>query len=135
MKKFIIDTNTLISALLIKNSITFKAMEKARNNGLMIFSNETFLEFELVLFRKKFDRYFYNEERLQIIQKIYNESSIVPVDSTFQFCRDPKDDKFLNLAIDSQASCIITGDNDLLILHPFKDIPILSPSTFLESYK
>ena len=68
-KRFIIDTNTLISSLLIKDSVTFKAMEKARNIGSIIFSEETFLEFELVLFRKKFDRYFSKEERLQIVQK------------------------------------------------------------------
>jgi len=45
--------------------------------------------------------------------------------------RDPKDDKFLNLAIDASASCIITGDKDLLILHPFENIPILLPSDIL----
>ena len=129
-KRFIIDTNSLISGLLIKNSTTFKAMEKARTTGELLFSEETFLEFELVLLRRKFDRYFLNDERLQIIERFYREANFVTVNSNLTACRDPKDDKFLNLAIDANVDCIITGDDDLLVLHPFRGIPILSPADF-----
>jgi putative PIN family toxin of toxin-antitoxin system len=133
-EKFIIDTNILISSVLIRNSVTFNALEWAKSKGMLIFSKETFLEFELVLFRKKFDRYFSKEERLQIVEKFYNEAVFAPVLSNIAICRDPKDDKFLNLAIDANASCIITGDKDLLVLHPFENIPILLPSDFLERF-
>ena len=133
-EKFVIDTNIIISSLFVRNSITFKVIEKARSKGLLIFSEETFLEFELVLLRKKFDRYFSKEERLQIIEKIHNQGMFLPVTSNLQVCRDPKDDKFLNLAIDTNASCIVTGDNDLLVLHPFYNIPIVSSLEFLNSY-
>jgi putative PIN family toxin of toxin-antitoxin system len=132
--RFIIDTNTLISALLIKNSVSYKAIEKARDKGLLVFSEETFLEFEDVLLRKKFDRYFSKEERLQIIQKTYEGINIIAVTSNLQACRDLKDDKFLNLAIDSAATCIVTGDKDLLTLHPFNGVSILSAADFLMSY-
>jgi putative PIN family toxin of toxin-antitoxin system len=133
-EKFIIDTNTLICSLLIRDSTSFKALDKARANGILIFSEDTFLEFELVLFRKKFDRYFSKEERLQIIEKMYNEGVFEPVTSNQSVSRDPKDDKFLNLAIDAKASCIITGDKDLLVLHPFSKMPILSPADFLNNF-
>jgi len=133
-EKFIIDTNILISSFLIRNSVTFKAMGAARGKGLLLFSEDTFLEFELVLFRKKFDKYFSKEERLQIIEKLHDEAFFVPVTSNIRLCRDPKDDKFLDLAIDANASCIITGDKDLLVLHPFRNIPILSPATFLDTF-
>jgi len=49
----------------------------------------------------------------------------------FVFDTNVKDDKFLSLAISAKAKSIITGDNDLLILNPFKNIPILTPSEFL----
>lgn len=49
-------------------------------------------------------------------------------------CRDPKDDKFLDVAINGQASCIVSGDNDLLVLDPFRGIEILTPRDFLERY-
>src|ERR1700744_5092758 len=117
-EKFVIDTNTLISSLLIRNSTSFKAMEKARSEGTLLFSDDTFREFEIVLLRKKFDRYFSEEERLQIIGKMSIEGIFETVTSTLQESRDPKDDMFLNLAIDAKASCIITGDKDLLVLHP-----------------
>ena len=130
-RRFIIDTNILISGFLISGSTSFKAMEKARINGRLLFSEDTFLEFELVLFRKKFDKYFSKDERLQIVEKLYNEALFIPVHSDLVLCRDPKDDKFLNLAIDSKAFCIITGDKDLLVLHPFQNIPILSAFDFL----
>ncbi|HWZ15908.1 MAG TPA: putative toxin-antitoxin system toxin component, PIN family [Mucilaginibacter sp.] len=133
-ERFVIDTNMLLSSLFVRDSTTFKALEKARNKGELLFSEATFLEFELVLFRKKFDKYFSKEERLQIIEKIHNEAVFIPVTSNLQISRDSKDDKFLNLATDANASCIITGDKDLLVLHPFGNISILSPGDFLSTF-
>jgi len=49
-------------------------------------------------------------------------------------CRDPKDNHVLETAIDGHAPCILSGDNDLLVLNPFRDIPILGPSQFLSLY-
>jgi putative PIN family toxin of toxin-antitoxin system len=134
IERFVIDTNMLLSSLFVRDSTTFKALEKARNKGELLFSEATFLEFELVLFRKKFDKYFSKEERLQIIEKIHSEAVFIPVTSNLQISRDSKDDKFLNLATDANASCIITGDKDLLVLHPFGNISILSPGDFLSIF-
>jgi uncharacterized protein len=50
-------------------------------------------------------------------------------------CRDKKDNKFLELAISGEASRIISGDNDLLVLNPFRSVVISSPATFLEMCK
>ncbi len=46
-------------------------------------------------------------------------------------CRDPKDNKFLELAVAGNADCIVTGDKNLLILNPFRGIKIISTSDFL----
>ena len=46
-------------------------------------------------------------------------------------CRDPKDDKFLDVALAGGAHALITGDLDLLALHPFHGIPIVTPAEFL----
>jgi len=46
-------------------------------------------------------------------------------------CRDPKDNKFLELAVAGEATHIVTGDSDLLVLNPFRDIAVLTPSEFL----
>jgi len=47
-------------------------------------------------------------------------------------CRDVKDNKFLELAIDGGAHLIVSGDNDLLTLYPFQSLRILNPRTFLD---
>ena len=47
-------------------------------------------------------------------------------------CRDPRDDKFLEVAVNGSADAIVTGDRDLLDLHPFQGIAILAPAVYLE---
>jgi uncharacterized protein len=56
------------------------------------------------------------------------------ISETVTDCRDPKDNKFLELAISANASCIITGDKDLLILHPFRNISILNAVDFINNF-
>ena len=51
---------------------------------------------------------------------------------TIKACRDPKDDMFLSLAVSADADCIVTLDGDLLALHPFQNVPILTPASFLK---
>jgi predicted nucleic acid-binding protein len=47
-------------------------------------------------------------------------------------CRDPTDDKSLELAVNGQADLVVSGDADLLVLNPFQGIPIVSPATFMQ---
>ena len=56
----------------------------------------------------------------------------ISVHTAIAVCRHPSDDKFLELAIDGHADIIITGDKDLLTLHPFHGIPIITPTAYLE---
>jgi predicted nucleic acid-binding protein len=51
---------------------------------------------------------------------------------SFTACRDPKDDKFLEVAVAGKADVIVSEDEDLLVLHPFRGIPIVGPAQFLE---
>ncbi len=59
--------------------------------------------------------------------------TFTPITETITACRDPKDDKFLELAVSGQADLIISSDNDLLVLHPFRGISILKPAAFLDT--
>jgi putative PIN family toxin of toxin-antitoxin system len=131
--KFIFDTNAFISAILLENSVNAQALDKAFKSGEVIVSGATFSEFTQVLSRKKFDKYLTNERRLQALGKLERDTILQPVTIKLNACRDPKDDKYLELAVDSNATCIITGDKDLLILHPFRNIPILTAAEFLKA--
>ncbi|MBS1745244.1 MAG: putative toxin-antitoxin system toxin component, PIN family [Bacteroidetes bacterium] len=136
IKYFVFDTNTLISASLLIDSVNRKAIRKAILLGEISFSSESINEFKEVIFRKKFDRYFISdEERLELFNEIENSITQFFPSEAINACRDPKDNKFLELAIAASASCIITGDKDLLILNPFRNIPILNAFDFLNNYQ
>jgi putative PIN family toxin of toxin-antitoxin system len=93
---------------------------------------ETLEELESVLFRPKFDRYLAVSERLAFFDNLRLTSEFIESVSPISACRDPKDDKFLALALTGQADFILTGDQDLLVLHPFRGIDILSPRQYLD---
>ena len=120
---------------MLRNSINAQALNHALNIGRIVISESVLQEFEEVIFRKKFDRYFLNDtERLEAINRIESNSLIYFPKTTINACRDPKDNKFLELAVAAGAACIISGDQDLLILNPFENTRILSAATFLEIF-
>lgn len=133
-ERFVFDTNTLISSFLFKNSVPRKAFTRATNIGDIFGSLETFSEFKDVLFRPKFDEYLKQDLRREAYAEIIERIIFVDITETINVCRDPKDNKFLELAVSAKASCIITGDNDLLVLNPFRSISILNPSNFLNRF-
>lgn len=134
-KQYIFDTNSLISAFLLEKSVSRSAYDEARSMGKIMLSLETYREFSDVFIRPKFDRYVTLNKRQQIIEDIWSVGSLVEVTETITLCRDPKDDKFLSLAVATNVSCIVTGDRDLLVLHPFRNIPIFTPAEFLRAMK
>lgn len=131
--RFVFDTNALISAALLPNSTSQKALKKAEHLGTVFLSKESLSELAEVLLRSKFDKYLSIEERLEFIDRVEARYAFVEIVSNFEDCRDKSDNKFLNLAFDASASCLISGDQDLLELHPFQNIAILTPASFLMS--
>ncbi len=55
----------------------------------------------------------------------------VQITETVQACRDPDDDKILELAVNGGGDYIVTGDDDLPVLNPFRGIAIVSPAELL----
>ena len=74
------------------------------------------------------------EEKLAALQHISSNARFFSPTEIITDCRDPKDNKFLELAVAANASCIITGDKDLLVLHPFRNIPILNAVDFINRF-
>ena len=127
----VFDTNTLISAALFAQSIPRQAFDKALHRGELITSESCLAELNQVLHRPKFARYLTSFEADLFISQYSLKATSVTVSSSFTECRDLKDNKFLELAVDGQAACIISGDQDLLVLHPFRGIPVLTPMEFM----
>jgi len=85
-----------------------------------------------VLTRKDFSRYIDEEDVLRFIAVLSRDTEFVEVDARLSVCRDPNDNKLLELAVSGRATHLITGDSDLLTLHPFQNIDIVMPRIFLE---
>jgi putative PIN family toxin of toxin-antitoxin system len=128
--RIVVDTNVVVSGLLFPSSILSHALHKAQT-GEMLASEATKLEIVEVLSRPKFDRYIPLHIRQQLAAEYIYACETIEVHSTIQACRHPKDDKFLELAVDGRGDLILTGDQDLLILSPFRGIPIVTPTQYL----
>jgi putative PIN family toxin of toxin-antitoxin system len=130
-ERYVFDTNVLVSALLFESSKPGQAFLAALERGRILISLSVLKELNEVLSRKKFDRYLLREERDRFLEALVREAVLVEISEQIQICRDPKDDKFLELAVSGEATCLISGDDDLLQLGRFREIPILSPDQFL----
>ncbi|KAA3596809.1 MAG: putative toxin-antitoxin system toxin component, PIN family [Calditrichaeota bacterium] len=129
---FVVDTNIFVSALLSKNSFSQKCVKKAAKLGDFLLSKETLDEIKSVLSRKKFEKYITSDDRVKFIEFLILKSNFVTIKEKVKICRDEKDDKILELALNGKADFILTGDKDLLVLNPFQEIKILSPRKFVE---
>lgn len=129
--RFVFDTNVILSAVLFEYSVPGQSLRRALDIGEVLLSRATLQELHDVLSRPKFERYVTPEEREEFIVAFVNRVSLVEITEMIEACRDPKDNKVLEVAVNGQATCIVTGDEDLRILHPFRGIPILTPTEFL----
>ena len=132
--RFILDTNVLISALLFKTSVPFRAIELAEKQGIILYSEATLNELEQVLNRKKFNKYLSLEDRQLFLLKFISSSQLVSITENITVCRDEKDNKFLELAVSGNANVIVTGDMDLLVLSPFQSVEIVTPDMLIDRF-
>jgi putative PIN family toxin of toxin-antitoxin system len=132
LERIVVDTNALISRLLVPESLPGRAVRRAVDSAQLLVSEATLTELADVLSRPKFDAYVSIEDRQEFFRRLSRVVEVVPITYVVRACRDPKDDKFLELAVNGNADLIITGDDDLLVLHPFRGIPIMTPASFLE---
>jgi len=129
--RYVFDTGVLVGASLFPDSVPGLAMREALRRGCLLLSQATAEEIAEVLSRPKFDRYISVSIRKRFLAVLVHDAVIVETDRSLTVCRDPKDDKFLELAVCGQASFLVTGDQDLLVLHPFREISIVTPAVFL----
>ena len=131
--RVVVDTNTLVSHLLLPQSVPGAAVGKAIREAQILASEATLSELADVLSRAKFDRYVTIVERQQFMRLLGRLVEMVSITHAVRACRDPRDDKFLELGLNGNAGTIVTGDRDLLALDPFRGIRIVTPAVYLAS--
>ncbi len=138
-QRVVIDTSTLIGAVLRPGSVPRQAFLAAVGACDLCVSHATLNELREVLQRPKFDRYAPLQARLDFCALVAERSRLWQVDAKSDeiadgACRDAKDAKFLALALDCQAVALVSSDADLLVLHPWHGVPILTPAAFIEKH-
>jgi putative PIN family toxin of toxin-antitoxin system len=130
-RTLVLDTNLWISRLLMPRGAAAQAVDRALIWGIPLMSEATLAELVDVLSRPKCDKYLSIKDRQHFIRLLGGIVRIVPITHRVVVCRDPKDDKFLHVALNGGAKLLVTGDDDLLTLNPFHGVTIVSPTTFL----
>ena len=139
MLKLVLDTSVLISFLCSKSdNYTLEIMEMVENSEVELFTSmEFWIEFKDVLSRPKIQKRFNDKTQyLETFLEWFKENSkIVSITKYNTYCRDPKDDFYLNLALGHNLDYIISLDQDLLVLKQLGKTKILRPREFIEIYK
>ena len=132
--RIVIDSNVIISASLTTKSTTARVVRIVENLHTVLASEATIEEFSRTILKSKFDKYFRPlDTRIEIISRYSNKAEWITPSHRVVVCRDPDDNKYLELALSGKADCIITGDPDLLALNPFEKILIITPKEFIDS--
>jgi putative PIN family toxin of toxin-antitoxin system len=129
--RVVVDTNIFISAALKDRSPPSDAVHLAAERDVLLKSSSTEQELFITLVRPRLAPLI-PERFLAWLVDVLAAAELVPVTERVVICRDPKDDKFLELAVSGHADFIVSGDADLLVLRPFRGIPIITPAAFVQ---
>ena len=133
-KKVILDTNLWISFLISKRQDEIDDLIYNEQIKL-IFSKELIEEFLTIAKRPKFQKYFTNESIHELLRLFDKYGKLVNVAIEIKECRDDKDNFLLNLAVESKADYLVTGDTDLLVLRNIHKTKIINWGDFIREIK
>jgi putative PIN family toxin of toxin-antitoxin system len=127
--RVVLDTNIFVSAALKASSWPGSVVRWVDRNGTLLQSEATAAEIIEVLQRPRFASVI-PSLYVDNIRRMLGAAELVPITERVTVCRDPKDDRFLEVAINGRADVVVTGDADLLALVAFRGILIVDPATF-----
>ena len=128
----VFDASSVVGAALKTDGIPRRALLVARDQHLIALSGPVFGEIKEVIGRPKFARVLTDDRQAEILGLLTAASVWVEDLAPVQDCRDAKDNKYLELAAAAGANVIVSSDEDLLVLDPWRGIRIFRPKEFLE---
>jgi putative PIN family toxin of toxin-antitoxin system len=129
--RLVVDTNVFVSAALKENSLPFLVVRWIDQHDCLLKSVGTEQQLLEVLRRPYLVAATIPSLR-EGVARMLAAAELVTITERIAVCRDPTDDKFLELAVNVHADLIVSGDADLLALNPFRDIPIVTPAMFVQ---
>ena len=130
--RILIDTNILISGLFF-NGLPKKLLSEIEPEKFVICVNKEITSEYTEQIDKKISRAKYKLDK-ELREKFFDNLKNFEIVSDLKICRDVKDDKFLNCAIDAKAIYIVSGDSDLLTIKNFEGIEIVTAREFYKKY-
>ena len=130
--RVVFDTNVLISAALSGGGKPRRSLDHVLTKGLLLLSRTTSDEVARVVAYPHLQKYLSAVRKKEFLDQLASAAVWVEPSERIEACRDPKDDKFLEAAVAGAADYLVSGGEDLLVLHPFRSIAILTPAAFLE---
>ena len=127
----VVDTNIFISGLLGSDTCRKVFLSFKEQRFELVISEILFEELKFVLDRPKFRLLIKSGEKKEAISFIKSHAIFVKPKEKVDICRDAKDNKVLECALEAKCDCIVSGDKDLLVLKSFRGIPVISTTKFL----
>ncbi|RAI54536.1 putative toxin-antitoxin system toxin component, PIN family [Roseicella frigidaeris] len=127
----VFDASAVVSAALRENGVPEQALLRAEAADVFALSVEVDAEITGVLERPRFAAAISAARRARILDVLRGEAVWFTPSERVTDCRDKKDDKYLELALAAGAWAIVSGDADLLVLHPWRGVRILRPAEYL----
>lgn len=128
MSRVVVDTNVYVSAIVFGGTPKLVLDLVHLRGGVLLVSPFILAEVEKVLDRKfRWEAHSIAEHR----RLLWSDAGLLQPFTEVTACRDPKDNHILALAVDGAADVIVTGDDDLLVLNPFREIAILNPRDYI----
>ncbi len=135
MMRVVLDTNVLVGGLIRPNGRLGPILRRLRDGDYTIlYAASSLEELVSVLMRPRIrDKYGVTDGDIEaVLALILVRGEVVSVERRIAACRDPKDDLFLEIGVAGHADAIVSGDRDLLVLHPFEGIPVITPAELLQ---
>jgi len=127
----VFDASTIISAALKADSIPEQALFRAEEVDVFALSAAVDAEIAGVLNRPKFARVISRRRRERFLSLLRETAIWFDPAVHVTECRDPKDDKYLELALAAGAETIVSSDDDLLVLAPWRGVRLMKPADYL----
>jgi hypothetical protein len=125
------DASVLVSAAITSGGVPRRAFAKARATDRLAMSQPVFDEVSNVLHRQRLVRFLDSVLRDNLLDQLLSGTDwFIPAIAVAD-CRDATDDKYLELALAAAAEVIVSGDQDLLTLDPWRGIRILRPAAYI----
>jgi putative PIN family toxin of toxin-antitoxin system len=129
--RVVVDASTIVGAALKEDSTPMRALLAVLERQSIVLSIAVFAEISEVLGRQKFAAALTPERRQEILALLTTAATWVEPGLSVTDCVDPDDNKYLELAVASQAAVIVSSDRHLLQMHPWRGIAILRPAAYL----